>query len=58
MAKQVKTKAIRIATNKKIPVTVDGVKSKMDLGGYYIIHGRDLKAILDEIKKAHERDNR
>ena len=41
--------AIRIATNKRIPITVDGKKdmiTKKDLGGYIVIHENDLKTLL------------
>jgi hypothetical protein len=43
--------AIQIATNKKVPVTVGGVASTMDLGGMYVIRGADLKLL---IRKANE----
>jgi len=42
--------AIKIATNKKIPVTIEGKKdidTTMDLGGYYAIKAQDLKGMLD-----------
>lgn len=45
--------AIRIATNKKIPITVVGKEdmlTTMDIGGYYVIHKNDLKALLDSAK--------
>lgn len=43
--------SVRVATNKQIPVTVDGVASTMDIGGMYIIKGADLKLL---IRKANE----
>ena len=36
---------IKIATNKPIPVTVNGKPAKMDLGGFIPVHEEDLKAI-------------
>jgi hypothetical protein len=45
--------ALRIATNEKIPVTIVGkekVQDELDLGGYYVIHGRDLKAFINELQ--------
>jgi len=53
--------AIRIATNKKIPITVQGkvdVDTKRDLGGMYVISKPDLKvmfAALKELKKLKQR---
>ena len=46
--------AIKVATNKKILVTVEGktdVATEFDAGGYYLVHERDLKAFLDALKK-------
>lgn len=46
--------AIKIATNKLVPVTIEGEKdifTKMDLGGYYAISASDLKAFINAIKK-------
>lgn len=54
--------AIRIATNKKIPVTVQGkedVFTNRDLGGMYVISKPDLKvmfAALKELKKLKQRE--
>jgi len=42
---------IRIATNKPIPVTLGNIQTTMDLGGYYVIHERDLQGFLEELKK-------
>ena len=45
--------AIRIATNKKIQVTVvgkDDLVTTMDIGGYYVVHKNDLKAFIDAVK--------
>jgi len=50
--------AIKIATNRPIPVTIEGEKeifTKMELGGYYIVSARDLKAFIDAIKKVNGR---
>jgi len=50
--------AIKIATNKPILVTVEGEKdivTKMDLGGYYAVSARDLKAFINAIKKINGR---
>lgn len=44
--------AIKIATNKPIPVTVSGVSdvaTYFNAGGYYLVHERDLKAFLKAI---------
>jgi len=46
--------AIKIATNKPIPITVGGktdIITKFNAGGYYIVHERDLRAFLDALKK-------
>ena len=46
--------AIKIATNKKIPVTVEGKKdidTTMDLGGYYAIKAQDLKGMLNAVNR-------
>ena len=46
--------AIKVATNKKIPVTVEGksdVVTMFDAGGYYLVHERDLRAFLNAIRK-------
>lgn len=43
--------AIRVATNKDIPVTVDGKLAKFNAGGYYLVHERDLKAFIDAVRK-------
>lgn len=45
--------AIRVATNKPIPVTVSGtddVATDFNAGGYYLVHERDLKAFLEAIR--------
>lgn len=45
--------AIKVATNKPIPVTVSGVSdvaTSFNAGGYYLVHERDLKAFLKAIK--------
>ncbi len=50
--------AIKIATNKLIPVTIEGEKdifTKMELGGYYAVSARDLKAFINAIKKVNGR---
>lgn len=50
--------AIKIATNKPIPITVEGEKdlyTKMDLGGYYVVSARDLRAFINAIKKINGR---
>ncbi len=42
--------AIRIATNAPIPVTVVGetdTSTTLDIGGYYAVHPRDLKAFVE-----------
>jgi hypothetical protein len=44
--------AVKIATNKPIPVTVDGKLAQFNAGGYYLVHERDLQAFLNAIKKA------
>lgn len=49
---------LRVATNKKIAVTVVGetdILVDKDLGGYYVIHGRDLKALLQEKMNAGDK---
>ena len=40
--------AIKIATNKKVPITVEGddAISTMDLGGMYAVRGADLKLLI------------
>jgi len=46
--------AIRVATNKKIPVTIVGkedVFTEIDIGGYYVIHKNDLKALVEAAAK-------
>ena len=46
--------AIKVATNKPIPVTVTGktnIATKFNAGGYYLVHERDLRAFLDALKK-------
>ena len=46
--------ALRVATNKPIPVTVVGDEdtyAEIDLGGYFVVHQRDLKAFLDAVAK-------
>lgn len=46
--------AIKVATNKKIPVTVEGksdVVTMFDAGGYYLVHERDLRAFIDAVRK-------
>lgn len=53
IANQVKGNWIRIATNKKIPVTVGDASSKKDIGGYYVISGGDLKTLLKGLKDAN-----
>ena len=53
-AKDAKIKgAVKVATNKPIPVTVDGKLAQFNAGGYYIVHERDLKAFLDALQKTH-----
>lgn len=53
--------AIRIATNKKIEVTIEGEKdisTTMDIGGRYVIDYADLSQLLrntDELQKIKER---
>jgi len=45
--------AIRIATNKPIPITISGmtdVSTKKDLGGMYAIGAADLKGLVDAAK--------
>ena len=44
---------IRIATNKKIPITVGKHSTEMDLGGMYVISGADLKAFVKAIKNGN-----
>lgn len=41
---------IRIATNRKIPVTVGNDYSERDFGGYYIISAADLKGFIALLK--------
>lgn len=41
---------IRVATNKKIPVTVGDYETKLDVGGYIVVHPQDLKAYEEAIK--------
>ncbi len=46
--------AIRIATNKRIPVTIEGAKdiiASIDLGGMYVISKPDLKAFLAALEE-------
>ena len=46
--------AIKVATNKPIPVTVVGktdVSTEFNAGGYYLVHERDLRAFLEAMKK-------
>lgn len=46
--------AIKIATNKKLPVTIEGKKdidTEMDLGGYYAIKAQDLKGFIDALNR-------
>jgi len=53
-AKDAKIKgAVKVATNKKIPVTVDGKLAKFNAGGYYLVHERDLRAFLDALQKTN-----
>jgi len=46
--------AIKIATNKSIPVTLEGitdVSTELNLGGLYAISPNDLKVLIDAAKK-------
>jgi len=43
--------AIKIATNKDIPVTIGKHVTEMDLGGMYVIRGADLKALVKAVKE-------
>lgn len=50
--------AIKIATNKAIPVTIEGEKStsaKMNLGGYYVVSAADLAGFIDAVQKTQKR---
>lgn len=52
MSKPIEYKGlIRVATNKKIEVTINNKPSLIDAGGYYIIHKSDLKKLLDIAKE-------
>jgi len=41
---------IRVATNKPIPVTVNDISSNFNAGGYYLVHGSDLKKLNKRVK--------
>jgi len=41
---------IRISTNKKIKVSVGDKVSRLDIGGYYVLHKSDLQKLLDIAK--------
>jgi len=48
--------AIRVATNRPIPVTVDGktdVATEFNAGGYILVHERDMKALLEAMQKVN-----
>ena len=50
--------AIRIATEKPIPVTVVGkqdISTKMNLAGYYAVSAADLRAFVAAVKAQKER---
>lgn len=45
--------ALRIATNKKVPVTIVGktdVHAELNIGGYFVISAGDLKAFIQAVK--------
>jgi len=44
--------AIRIATNKVIPITVGDVASELDLGGMYAVKAADLAAFIKAVQDA------
>ena len=54
-AKDAKIKgAVKVATNKPIPVTVVGksdIVTNFNAGGYYLVHERDLRVFLDALQK-------
>lgn len=53
--------AIRIATNKKIPVTIQGssdISTKLNIGGYFILSGADLKLLVKALAENELRKNR
>lgn len=43
-----------VATNRPLPVGVEGTEHvvKADVGGYYLVHKRDLQAMLRIIQQA------
>ena len=52
---------LRVATNRPIPITVAGtdIAGEKNVGGYLLIHPRDLKILieaLEENRKLKERD--
>ena len=42
---------IKIATNKKIPVTIGQDQVELDLGGYIAIKESDLDKLIDDVLK-------
>ena len=49
--------AIKIATNEKVPVTIEGkedVYTTLDLAGRYVVSGSDLKAFVEAVRKTRE----
>jgi len=50
--------AIKIASNSKIPVTIEGkedILTNMDLGGYYAIKASDLTGFINAVQTLKER---
>lgn len=48
---------MRIATNEEIPVHVDGTDIgvvEKDVGGYYLLHARDLRLVHRKLSNAVE----
>lgn len=46
---------IRVATNKPVPVVVNDIHTTLDIGGYYVIHVKDLKTLLEQDNVTTER---
>lgn len=47
--------AIKIATNRKIPVTVEGEETTLDLGGWNVVSNSDLKGFIEAINELQKR---
>jgi hypothetical protein len=51
--------ALRIATNKKIPVNVEGTNQiiDVDLGGFIVVHEDDFALIVKRLKEQSNKSN-